>query len=248
MTVMGVTVVTGGTRGIGAAISRRVASDGEHVAAIYHADEAAAQQFATEAKADGLDISVHRAELADVAAGTNVMAEIAGSFGPVRHLVNNAGVLLEAKVTDTTVDLWNTVLDVNCRAAFFLAQAAWPAMVDAGYGRIVNVGSVTGTSGNAKEAAYGASKAALIGLTRSLARAGARKGITVNCVVPGVYETDMTAGMTEQDQEQIAAMIPAGRRGRPEEMAHLVAALLHADAGYITGAVIMADGGLGMGA
>ena len=107
---------------------------------------------------------------------------------------------------------------------------------------------MTAASGNPVEAAYGASKAALIGLTRSLARAGARKGITVNCVVPGVYETEMTAGMSEQDQRRIAAMIPAGRRGRPQEMAHLVAALLHADAGYITGAVIMADGGLGMGA
>jgi len=245
---MTVTMVTGGTRGIGAAISRRVATEGGHVAAVYRADEAAAEQFAADAKADGLSISVHQAELADVAACTNVAAEIAEAFGPVRHLVNNAGLLLEAKVADTTVELWDTVLDVNCRAAFFLAQAVWPAMAAEGYGRIVNIGSVTGTSGNAKEAAYGASKAALIGLTRSLARAGARRGITVNCAVPGVYETDMTNGMSEDDQKQIAAMIPVGRRGRPEEMAHLVAALLHPDAGYITGAVIMADGGLGMGA
>ena len=245
---MPVSVVTGGTRGIGAAISRRVASGGGHVAAIYRADDGAAQEFVTAAKADGLDISVHRAELADVTACTAVMADIAGTFGPVRHLVNNAGILREASVTGTTAEMWNEVQDVNCRAAFFLAQAAWAGMVDEGYGRIVNVGSVTGTSGNPAEAAYGASKAALIGLTRSLARAGARKGITVNCVVPGVYETEMTAGMSEQDQRRIAAMIPVGRRGRPEEMAHLVAALLHADAGYITGAVIVADGGLGMGA
>lgn len=242
------TVVTGGTRGIGAAISRRVAAGGGHVAAIYHADDAAAEKFVMEAKAGGLDISAHRAELADVGACQAVMADIARTFGPVRHLVNNAGVLLEARVADTTVEMWDTIHDVNCRAAFFLAQAAWPGMVEDGYGRIVNVGSVTATSGNPIEAAYGASKAALIGLTRSLARAGARKGITVNCVVPGVYETDMTTSMSEEDQRRIAAMIPAGRRGRPEELAHLVAALLHADAAYITGAVIMADGGLGMGA
>ena len=245
---MPVTVVTGGTRGIGAAISRRVASGGGHVAAIYHADDAAAQKLVTTAKADGLDISAHRAELADVGACTAVMAEITGTFGPVQHLVSNAGILREATVTETTVEMWDAVHDVNCRAAFFLAQAVWPGMVKEGYGRIVNVGSVTGMSGNPVEAAYGASKAALIGLTRSLARAGARKGITVNCVVPGVYETEMTASMSERDQQRIAAMIPAGRRGRPKEMAHLVAALLHADAGYITGAVIMADGGLGMGA
>jgi acetoacetyl-CoA reductase/3-oxoacyl-[acyl-carrier protein] reductase len=243
-----VSVVTGGTRGIGAAISRRVASDGGHVAAIYHADDRGAEEFVVAAKADGLDISAHRAELADVAACKGVMGEIAVSFGPIRHLVNNAGVLREARVADTTEEMWDAVHDVNCRAAFFLAQAAWPGMVEAGYGRIVNVGSVTGTSGSPVEAAYGSSKAALIGLTRSLARAGARKGITVNCVVPGVYETDMTASMGEEDQRRIAAMIPAGRRGRPEELAHLVAALLHPDAAYITGAVIMADGGLGMGA
>ena len=243
-----VSVVTGGTRGIGAAISRRVAAGGGHVAAIYHADDRAAQKFVTAAKADGLDISVHRAELADAGACTAVMTDIAETFGPVRHLVNNAGVLREATVAGTTAEMWDAIHDVNCRAAFFLAQAAWPGMADAGYGRIVNVGSVTGTSGNPIEAAYGSSKAALIGLTRSLARAGARKGITVNCVVPGVYETDMTASMTEEDQRRIASMIPVGRRGRPEEMAHLVAALLHADAAYITGAVIMADGGLGMGA
>jgi NAD(P)-dependent dehydrogenase (short-subunit alcohol dehydrogenase family) len=119
---MTVTMVTGGTRGIGAAISRRVATEGGHVAAVYRADEAAAEQFAADAKADGLSISVHQAELADVAACTNVAAEIAEAFGPVRHLVNNAGLLLEAKVADTTVELWDTVLDVNCRAAFFLAQ------------------------------------------------------------------------------------------------------------------------------
>lgn len=245
---MNVTVVTGGTRGIGAAVCRRVASDGGHVAAVYRADEAAAERFAADAEAAGLDISVHRADLEDVAACQKVMAGITAAYGPVQHLVNNAGLLLEARVADTTVELWDTVLDVNCRAAFFLAQAVWPAMAEEGYGRIVNVGSVTATSGNGKEAAYGAAKAALIGLTRSLARAGARKGITVNCVVPGVYETDMTNGMSPEDQKQIAARIPVGRRGRPEEMAHLIASLLHADAGYITGAVIMADGGLGMGA
>lgn len=241
-------IVTGGTRGIGAAITRRLARDGGHVAAVYRSDDAAAQAFAAQAAEDGLDVSVHRADLGDADACRAVVAEIVEERGPVPHLVNNHGVLLEARVAETSVQMWDQTFDVNVRAAFLLTQALWPAMETTGYGRVVNVGSVTGTTGNPKEAAYGASKTALIGLTRSLARAGAHKGITVNCVVPGVYETDMTNTMSENDQKLIASMIPVRRRGRPEELAHVVAMLLHPDGGYVTGAVLQADGGLGMGA
>jgi NAD(P)-dependent dehydrogenase (short-subunit alcohol dehydrogenase family) len=240
-------IVSGGTRGIGAAISRRVARDGDHVAAIYRSDDRAAQEFLAAARNDGLDVSVHRADLADAEACRSVVADIVDRWGPAPYLVNNHGVLREARVADTTVELWDDVFAVNARAAFLLTQAVWPAMESERHGRIVNIGSITATMGSPKQAAYGASKAALIGLTRSLARAGARKGITVNCVVPGVYETDMTNAMKPEDQMKIAAMIPVGRRGRPEELAHVVAMLLHADAAYVTGAVLQADGGLGMG-
>lgn len=241
-------IVTGGTRGIGAAITRRLAREGGHVAAVYRSDDAAAGAFAASTAAEGLDVSVHRADLGDADACRTVVAEVVAQHGPVSHLVNNHGILLDARVAETSVEMWDQILNVNARAAFLLTQALWSGMEAARYGRVVNIGSVTATSGNAKEAAYGASKAALIGLTRSLARAGAHKGITVNCVVPGVYETDMTNSMSEADRHAIAALIPVRRRGRPEELAHVVAMLLHPDGGYVTGAVIQADGGLGMGA
>ena len=241
-------IVTGGTRGIGAAITRRLAREGAHVAAVYRSDDAAARTFAAQVAAEGLDVSVHRADLGDASACHAVVSEIVERWGPVPHLVNNHGVLLEAKVAETSVEMWDQIFAVNVRAAFLLTQALWPSMEAERYGRVVNVGSVTATTGNPKEAAYGASKAALTGLTRSLARAGAHKGITVNCVVPGVYETDMTNNMSEDDQRVIASMIPVRRRGRPEELAHVVAMLLHPDGGYVTGAVLQADGGLGMGA
>lgn len=241
-------IVTGGTRGIGAAVTRRLARDGGHVAAVYRSDDAAADAFAASAANEGLDVSVHRADLGEPDACHAVVDEIVAQWGPAHHLVNNHGILVDARVVATSVEMWDRVLNINTRAAFLLTQALWPAMESERYGRVVNIGSVTATSGNGKEAAYGASKAALIGLTRSLARAGAAKGITVNCVVPGVYETDMTNTMSPEDQKAIAAMIPVRRRGRPEELAHVVGMLFHPDGGYVTGAVIQADGGLGMGA
>ena len=137
---------------------------------------------------------------------------------------------------------------MNLSAPFHLAQAAIAPMASQGHGRIVNIGSVTAAMGNPVEAGYGAAKAGLLGLTRSLARAVARKGITVNLVVPGVFETEMTSSMRPEAQEAIRAMIPLGRRGDPRELACAVRFLLSDDAGYITGSVVTVDGGLSMGA
>lgn len=243
-----VALVTGGTRGIGAAISERLARMDVHVAAVYHSNQSAADKFVERLRNLGGSVSAHRADVADPTACRNVVAAVTAAHGGVDYLVNNAGVLKESKVVEVTDAEWRDVLDTNLGSAFHLSQAVWQGMVDRGFGRIVNVGSVTATSGNPVEVAYGSAKAGMIGLTRSLAAAGARKGITVNCVVPGVYDTDMTAGMPEPHRERISKLIPLGRLGRPEEFAHMVMALLADDGGYMTGAVIMADGGLGMGA
>jgi acetoacetyl-CoA reductase/3-oxoacyl-[acyl-carrier protein] reductase len=147
-----------------------------------------------------------------------------------------------------TVGQWEQALRVNLSAPFHLAQAVIGPMSEQGFGRIVNIGSVTAAMGNPVEAGYGAAKAGLLGLTRSLARAVARKGITVNLVVPGVFETEMTASMRPEARQAIVAMIPLGRHGDPRELAHAVRFLLSDEAGYITGSVVTVDGGLSMGA
>jgi acetoacetyl-CoA reductase/3-oxoacyl-[acyl-carrier protein] reductase len=143
---------------------------------------------------------------------------------------------------------WDEAIRVNLSAAFYLSQAVLGPMTANGFGRIVNVSSVTAVMGSPVEAGYGAAKAGLLGLTRSLAREVARKGVTVNVVVPGVFETPMTWSMPAAAQEAIRSLIPMGRRGEPEELAHAAAFLLDDDAGYVTGSVVTVDGGLSMGA
>jgi acetoacetyl-CoA reductase/3-oxoacyl-[acyl-carrier protein] reductase len=242
-----VALVTGGTRGIGAAITRRIAAAGIHVAAIYANDSGSAAQLLDRLLAAGAQASVHRCDVGDPSACRALVDEVAETHGPVGYLVSNAGLLEEAKLADMSDELWRRAIDVNLSAAFHLAKAAWPGMAEGGFGRIVNIGSVTGAMGNSHEVAYGAAKAGLIGLTRSLARAGARHGITVNCVVPGVFDTDMTASMTGRARDAIGALIPLGRLGRPEELAYAVWFLLQDDAAYVTGSVVTVDGGLSMG-
>jgi NAD(P)-dependent dehydrogenase (short-subunit alcohol dehydrogenase family) len=238
-----VAIVTGGTRGIGAAISRRLIARGIRVVAVYRGDTGTAE--ALEKELDGL--SARRVDLADPQACVALVESVVDEYGRVDHLVNNAGLLLEARSVDTGIEDWDRTVAVNLSAAFHLARTAIPVMRDAGYGRIVNVSSVTAVMGSPSEAAYGAAKAGLHGLTRSLARETARAGITVNTVVPGVFDTDMTASMPEKTREAIRRMIPVGRRGNPDELAAAVEFLLGDDAAYCTGSVLTVDGGLGMG-
>jgi NAD(P)-dependent dehydrogenase (short-subunit alcohol dehydrogenase family) len=237
-----VALVTGGTRGIGAAICGRLAQSGTKVVAVYQSDSVAAASFGARVGADTV-----RCDVADADACQGLIDTVLSNFGRVDMLVNNAGVLVEKPSVETSVTEWHRVVAVNLSAAFHTCRAAIPAMRAQGYGRIVNVSSVTAVMGSPTEAAYGAAKAGLHGLTRSLARETARDGITVNCVVPGVFDTDMTLSMPERTRAAIARMIPVGRRGDPDELARAVQFLVDEGAGYITGSVLTVDGGLSMG-
>jgi NAD(P)-dependent dehydrogenase (short-subunit alcohol dehydrogenase family) len=240
-----VAVVTGGTRGIGAAITELLAADGAHVAAVYAGYHDAARELAGRLAAAGGSVSVHPG---DPEFCQGLVARLVAQRGRVDWLVNNAGLLIENSVTRMSREQWDDALRVNLSAPFHLAQAVIAPMTAQGSGRIVNIGSVTAAMGNPVEAGYGAAKAGLLGLTRSLARAVARRGITVNLMVPGVFETEMTASMRPEAQEAIRVMIPLGRRGDPRELAHAVRFLLSDEASYITGSVVTVDGGLSMGA
>lgn len=243
-----VAIVTGGTRGIGAAICELLAADGTHVAAVYARNHAAARELAGRLAAAGGSVSVHAGDIADREFCRELVAGLVAERGRVDYLVNNAGLLVENSVSRMTGQEWEQALRVNLSAPFHLAQAVIAPMTGQRYGRIVNIGSVTAAMGNPVEAGYGAAKAGLLGLTRSLARAVARKGITVNLVVPGVFDTEMTHSMRPETQEAICAMIPLGRRGDPRELACAVRFLLSDGANYITGSVLTVDGGLSMGA
>ncbi len=240
-------LVTGGTRGIGAAISTRLAADGVDVVAAFRGDATAADQLLKATAGVPGAVSLARGDIGKPDMCRHLVATVLERHGRLDYLVSNAGLLVEAKPADTTEELWQQAMAVNLSGSWYLAQSALVPMTEQRFGRTVNISSVTAIMGSPVEAAYGAAKAGLLGLTRSLARATARKGITVNCVIPGVFETDMTNAMDPADQQAIRAMIPVGRRGDPEELAHAVAFLLDDRAAYVTGAVITVDGGLSMG-
>lgn len=255
-----VAFVTGGTRGIGAAICRSLASQGAVLAAGYAGNEATAQKFRDSFTARyRTPVSIHKGNVADADDCRRTIDEVIRTHGRLDILVNNAGITIDKTVLKMTDEDWFKVLNVNLSGAFFLSQAALRHMAERGSGRIVNVSSIIGETGNIGQANYAASKSGLFGLTKTLAReaafllAKAGKltdptgiGLTVNTVTPGFTATEMLEHIPEKVMQKIVAQIPLGRLGKPEEVARVVHFLAADASSYITGQVWGVNGGMDM--
>lgn len=241
-----VAVVTGAGRGIGHAIAVRLASEGARVASVSRT-ETNAQKTAEEINASRADAAkAYSVDVADHAAVQKTGAQILEDFGRVDILVNNAGITRDGLSMRMPVEDWDAVLNTNLKGAFNFVQALMRPMIKQRSGRIINISSVIGLIGNAGQANYAASKAGLIGLTKSLARELASRGITVNAIAPGLIETDMTGVLSDEVRQAILGKIPLGKLGQPDDIAAAVAYLASAEAKYVTGQVLAVDGGMVM--
>jgi acetoacetyl-CoA reductase len=238
-----VALVTGGSRGIGLAICNALLAQGATIAAGYSRDSESADALVACAPDR---ISAHRGNIGAVADCQRVVAEVLERHGRIDILVNNAGITSDRTVRRMAADDWDRVVTVNLSGAFYMSRAVLDPMYAAGYGRIVNISSVIGETGNIGQANYAAAKSGLFGLTKTLALETARKGITVNCVAPGFIATDMVTSVPEEALANVVAQIPVGRLGEPDEIARVVEFLVDTDAGYITGTVVSVNGGLNM--
>jgi 3-oxoacyl-[acyl-carrier protein] reductase len=241
-----VAIVTGGGRGIGRAIAGRLAGEGANLAISYRSNEIAAEEAAQKVRAAGVRCELFKGDVSSPEDVEALFTGVRDAFGRVDILVNNAGITRDNLVMRMNEGEFDDVLRTNLRGTYLCTRAALRPMIRARWGRIVNVSSVVGLVGNAGQANYAASKAGIIGLTKSVAREVAQRGITVNAVAPGYVETELTGGLPEKVKEQIREQIPAGRFGEPEEVAEVVAFLVAEEAGYVTGQTIAVDGGMTM--
>ena len=233
-----IALVTGGTRGIGAAISKQLKDDGCKVAANYAGNDEAAEKFSAET-----GIPTFKWSVADYDACAEGIKKVEAELGPINILVNNAGITRDAMFHRMTPEKWRQVIDTNLSGAFNMTHPVWSGMRERGFGRIISISSVNGQKGQMGQANYSAAKAGELGFTKALAQEGAFKGITVNAVCPGYIATEMVMAVDEKIRESIIKQIPVGRLGLPEEVARCVSFLASDEAGYITGSTLSANGG-----
>ena len=241
-----VAVVTGGSRGIGRAVALRLAEAGADIALIYAGNRAAADETAQQLREKGVRATVVQCDVSDAEQVAAAVKQVRAELGPIDILVNNAGITRDGISLRMKEADFRRVVDVNLTGAFLMAQAAMSDFVRRRSGRIVNVSSVAGLMGNAGQANYSAAKAGMIGLTKTLARELAGRGVTVNAVAPGFVKTEMTAAMNEAALSEGVKSVPMGRMAEPAEIAEAVAFLAGDRAAYITGTVLNVSGGLYM--
>jgi NAD(P)-dependent dehydrogenase (short-subunit alcohol dehydrogenase family) len=242
-----VCLVTGGSRGIGRAIVTAMANAGADVAFTFQTSKDAAEALAKSiVEEKGVRCRAYQANVAVPEEMQKVVLQVDKELGPIAILVNNAGITRDKSFLKMTRSMWEEVMHVDLDGVFYTTQLVAQDMVGAGWGRIINISSIVGQTGNFGQANYAAAKGALIAFTETVARELARKGITVNAVAPGFIETDMVSGMPEAAMNQVKAMTPIGRLGRPEEIADAVVFLASPRSSYVTGQVLGVNGGMYM--
>ena len=239
-------VVTGGSRGIGRAVCLELAKNGANVVLCYAGSEAAANETAAACEALGVKALAVKCNVANADEVKALMDSAIAAFGRIDILVNNAGITRDGLLMTMKDEAFDAVIDTNLKGTFLCMRAVARTMMRQKYGRIVNLSSVVGLHGNAGQVNYAASKAGVIGMTKSMAKELATRGITVNAVAPGFIETDMTAAMADAAKSATLAAIPMGRLGAAEDVAKAVAFLASDEAAYITGQVLAIDGGMSM--
>lgn len=241
-----VALITGASRGIGRAIALALAKAGYDLALVYAGDRLAAEECLSLVRQAGANAQIYQADVADFEAVKALVQAVQAELGPVYALVNNAGITNDKLVLQMSEHDFSRVLDVNLQGAFNLIRHLYQGFMKQRGGRIINISSVVGLTGNAGQANYSAAKAGLIGLTKSVAKELGARNVTCNAVAPGFIQTDMTQAMQDKAKEGLLSAIPLRRPGQPEEVASLVAFLASEQGAYITGNVIKIDGGLAM--
>ena len=239
-------LVTGASRGIGRAVALKLASEGAKVALNFAGNEAAANEVRQEIEAMGGQAILVKADVADEAAVQDMVQKTADAFGRIDILVNNAGITRDGLLARMKEEDWDAVLSTNLKGVFLTTKAVAKLMMKQRAGRIVNMASVVGVTGNAGQANYSAAKAGVIGFTKTIARELASRGVTVNAVAPGFIDTDMTSVLSDKAKEAALTGIPLGRMGTPEDVAAAVLFLASDQASYVTGQVLHVDGGMVM--